>query len=113
MLLIQAEGPDWSCYSAGDAAVKYRKALRDSITYIACDGSTACGFVRALDDCGLYIYICDLLVNAAFRGHEIGRLLMERIAADYKGRGVYMLSGVDEYYEKLGYTREGSIYKVE
>lgn len=112
MRLIQAEGPDWECYSAGEAATKYHKALRDSITYIACDETATCGYVRAIDDCGLYIYICDLLVNAAFRGCEIGRLLMERVAADYPQRGVYVMSGVDGYYEKLGYTREGSIYKV-
>lgn len=113
MQVIKAEGPDWECYSAGAAAVKYGRALCDSITYVACEGAAICGYVRALDDCGLYIYICDLLVNAAFRGREIGRLLMERVAADYPGQDVYVMSGVDGYYEKLRYIREGSIYKVE
>ncbi len=110
--LMQEEGPDWQCYFRETAKEKYVQALERSITYIACKGAMLCGYVRCRDDDGFGIYVYDLLVKPTARGRGIGRKLMERVCADYPDDTVYVLSGVDKYYEKLGYCREGSIYKV-
>ena len=37
---------------------------------------------------------------------------MECIYAHYPNHVVYVMSGVDGYYEKVGYSKEGSIYLV-
>ena len=37
---------------------------------------------------------------------------MECIYTDYPNHIVYVMSDVDEYYKKLGFKREGSIYQV-
>lgn len=112
MSLLKEEGEDWSCYWADEFSEKYRADLESSITYVACEDGTLCGFSRSLDDCGFYIYVCDLLVRAGHRGKNIGRRLMECIYKDYPDRIVYVMSDVDEYYEKQGYRREGTIFEA-
>ena len=54
----------------------------------------------------------DLLVNKSWRGFSIGKELMECIVTDYPDIDVLVMSDVDEYYEKIGYEKEGSIFKV-
>ncbi len=110
--MMRGEGEDWSCYYGGSGLGKYKKALRNSRVYVAYEGDILCGYVRCREDDGFGVYIYDLLVSKAYRGREIGRKLMERVCDDYPGEVVYVMSGVDGYYEKLGYTREGSIFVV-
>jgi GNAT superfamily N-acetyltransferase len=112
MELIQNEGEEWSCYWAFENSAKYRLALHKSITYVAYENDVLCGYSRSLDDCGFYIYVCDLLVMADYRGKNIGKQLMECIYLDYPNHTIYVMSDVDEYYQKQGYIREGSIFEV-
>lgn len=112
MKIIENEGEEWQCYSSDNNSEKYRTALKNSITYVAYEGNVLCGYSRSINDCGFYIYVCDLLVTAGHRGKNIGRKLMECIYADYPNQIVYVMSDVDEYYNKLGYKREGSIFQV-
>ena len=112
MKMIIAEGKEWACYSDKSVSDKYRLALDNSITYVAYDGDKLCGYSRSIDDCGFYIYICDLLVMPLFRGRKIGRKLMECIYTDYPNHIVYVMSDVNGYYKKQGYKREGSIFEV-
>jgi len=112
MQLIELEGEEWACYSAEKVAEKYKLALESSITYVAYKDDVLCGYSRSIDDCGFYIYVCDLLVMASYRGQNIGRKLMECVSLDYPNQTVHVMSDVDEYYLKQGYKREGSIFKV-
>ena len=61
---------------------------------------------------GFYIYVCDLLVHRQYRGRDIGRQLMEPLLDQFPDHTVYVMSDVDEYYKKLGYELEGSIFKI-
>ncbi len=79
MKMIEDEGEDWSEYTSSAGAVKYKAALKNSITYVAYEGDLLCGYSRSIDDCGFYIYVCDLLVMPGHRGKSIGRKLMECI----------------------------------
>lgn len=99
-------------YADESMAEKYKMALQSSITYVAYEDNVLCGYSRSLDDCGFYLYVCDLLVMPAYRGKDIGRNLMEYLYKDYPDRVVYVMSGVDGYYEKVKYERVGSIYEV-
>lgn len=112
MKIIEDEGDEWECYSGCNVSGKYREALSDSITYVAYEGEKLCGYSRSIDDCGFYIYVCDLLVSPTYRGRSIGRRLMECIYSDFPGHIVYVMSDVDEYYKKQGYKYEGSIFEV-
>ncbi len=108
-LIKNEEGWD---YANNNLVEKYKAALEESITYVAQIDDLVCGYSRSINDCGLYIYVCDLLVAREYRGKEIGRKLMECIYIDYPDQIVYVLSDVDKYYEKLGYKHEGSIFEV-
>jgi ribosomal protein S18 acetylase RimI-like enzyme len=106
-LLREEEWTDYCQNSAG-----YKKALLDSITYVAYEGGVLCGYVRGRNDDGFGIYVYDLLVKHAYRGHSYGRMLLERVCADYPNDTVYVMSDVDGYYEKLGLHRAGSVFEV-
>ena len=88
MKMVENEGEEWSCYWALEVTQKCRTALDTSITYAAYEGDTLCGFSRSLNDCGFYIYACDLLVMLEHRGKSIGRMLMECIYGDYPNQSV-------------------------
>lgn len=112
MSLLIDQGQDWACYWATEVNARYRQALRRSLTFVAYDNAVLVGYVRALDDQGFYIYVCDLLVDPASRGQHLGRKLMETLVTDYPGQTVYVMSDVDPYYEKLGYVKAGSVFEV-
>lgn len=113
MLMIENEGDEWVSYWSKENQEKYRRSLRNSITYIAIEGNDVCGYVRALDDMGFCIYVCDLLVTGKHRGKSIGKQLMEQLTIDNSDQTVYVMSDVDDYYQKLGYTRIGSVFEVQ
>lgn len=106
--LIESEGDEWKEYLKPN----YKKALVNSITFVAFVDDHLCGFCRAINDSDLFIWIIDLLVDKNFRGLSIGKQLMERIAEEHPNNDVYVMSDVDSYYEKCGYQKAGSIYKI-
>lgn len=112
MNCIRREGQDWQVYWEEPNASKYRKSLEQSITYIALAGDEICGYSRSLKD-ALYIYVCDLLVNEKYRGHGLGKMLMRCLQDEYPNHPVYVMSGNDAYYEKIGAKKEGSIYLLQ
>ena len=109
MNLIQEEGEDWSIYWKEPNASKYREALEQSITYIALADGKVCGYSRSLKD-ALFVYVCDLLVSGKYRGNGLGRKLLECVQIEYPDHVVYVMSGNDEYYEKIRCQKEGSIF---
>jgi len=113
MRIIELEGEDWKDYSAPEAQEKYRKALGNSITYVAVENGEICGYSRSINDNDYYIYVFDLLVTPKHRGKNLGRQLMECIYKDYPSiMDVFVTSDVDEYYKKQGYVKEGTVFKV-
>jgi ribosomal protein S18 acetylase RimI-like enzyme len=112
MQMLRDQGDEWKCYWTAEHCAKYRDALRNSITYVACENDEICGYSRSLDDCGFYIYVCDLLVKPAYRGRSLGRALMDCLCQDFPGQTVFVMSDVDEYYRKQGYRKEGSVFEV-
>ncbi len=110
--LLKKHGEEWSCYWHDSVVEKYKKALETSITFLAYEHKELVGFIRCLDDCGFYIYICDLLVDQDYRGKSIGKKLMDFVVENYSTHVVYVMSDVDEYYKKLNYRKEGSVFEV-
>ncbi len=112
MEMIGREGEDWKIYWGEPNASKYRRSFSKSITYLALADGKICGYSRSLAD-ALFLYVCDLLVDRAYRGNSIGERLLRRLRDDYPEFSVYIMSGNDRYYEKLACKREGSIYLLE
>lgn len=112
MELIRSEGDEWSSYVEGDG-IKYLNSLEKSITYVYMKEDRIIGYIRAIDDHGFDIYICDLLVNQNSRGHHYGRELIETIKKEYPNRDICVMSDVDPYYTKEGYKKIGSVFEIE
>lgn len=108
--LIKDEGDEWSEYWLNKD--KYLKALENSITYLGYEDNLLVGYARAKEDSGYGVYVYDLLVNSNYRGKGYGKLLMEEFYNRYPNQIVYVMSDVDEYYSKLNYQKEGSIFTV-
>lgn len=110
--LLEREGEEWKDYWFDLGKAKYLKALRSSITYLLFENNNLCGYARCRDDDGYGVYVYDLLVDRKHRGNGYGRKLMEQVCKDFPDMPVYVMSDVNEYYEKLEYEIEGSIFLV-
>ena len=64
-----------------------------------------------LDD-DFAIYISELFVVPEMSNRKIGRTLISKLRSDFSYLTVYALSDEDAYYEKLGYTKVGSVFEV-
>ena len=107
--LIKSEGEDWKDYQHP----RYRVNLEQSITYVAYVDGVLCGYSRSMNDYGFSMWVIDLLVHKNYRGNSIGKKLLECIQFDFPNQDIFIMSDVDEYYKKLGYKKEGSIFKIE
>jgi ribosomal protein S18 acetylase RimI-like enzyme len=112
LALLEHEGDAWSDYHSADGRLNFIAALESCIVFIAFDGETACGYIRARDDGGFGVYIYDLLVDKAYRGANLGRKLLDTVRAAYPTTCMYVMSDVDGYYEKQGFERIGSIFQM-
>jgi ribosomal protein S18 acetylase RimI-like enzyme len=106
------EDTNWDIFTNDEAIDDYRKSLIESITYVCYDNGDFCGYLRALLDDGLAIYISELYVVPKWRGRMIGRSLVAQVKIDFDRLTVYALSDEDAYYEKLGYKKIGSVFKI-
>ena len=104
---------DWGEYSNDKKSEsKYKIALNNDIVYVAYEDDSLCGFIRVRNDHGYGVYIHDLLVHKNYRGKSYGKALIEHVCKNHKGT-VYVMSDVDDYYHKQGYTEiEGRIIIV-
>lgn len=110
--LIKYEGDEWKDYSDEDKKDLYILNCEKSITYLLFDDQTLIGYIRALEDYGYYIYICDLLIDQRHRGHGYGKLLIEHLKEKYPKHELYVMSDEDDYYHKQGFKKVGSIFKI-
>ncbi|MCL2668739.1 MAG: GNAT family N-acetyltransferase [Micrococcales bacterium] len=108
--LLEREGAEWKDYWHGGGWARYQRALTSSVVFVLVADDELCGYVRCRDDDGFGVYVHDLLVDRAHRGKHHGRALLDHVCAHWPDETVYVMSDVDPYYEKLGYSKEGSIF---
>lgn len=104
--------PDWDMFTNDNAISSYKKSLKDSVTYVCYNSSEFCGYIRALIDDGFAIYISELYVLPKWRNKKVGRSLLEQVKMDFSNLTVYALSDEDAYYDKIGYKKIGSVFKL-
>jgi ribosomal protein S18 acetylase RimI-like enzyme len=110
MALLENE-PDWSSFVSEGAIDTFKKSLLESETYLCESDGRICGYVRALID-GFGIYVSELYVSPRCRGNGYGAELLDRVKREHPNQDVYAFSDEDLYYERLGYKRVGSVYKL-
>ena len=103
---------DWDIITNDKTIQKYKKALKSGITYVARSNDEFCGFIRAIDDEGISVYISELYVKENFRNIGIGNALIQRVKIDSNVNKIYALSDEDNYYIKNGYAKIGSVFEI-
>lgn len=103
---------NWGMFTQAGAIDIYKRRLRESITYVCYEGEKFCGYMRALLDDGIAIYISELFVVPEMRNRKIGSALISRVGNDFGNLTVYALSDEDVYYEKLCYEKVGSVFRI-
>ena len=101
------EDSNWNMFTNEIAIDKYRKSLRESVTYVCYENGAFGGYLRALLDDGFAIYISELFVVPEWRKRTIGTMLIAKAKMDFRHLTVYALSDEDAYYEKLGHRKVG------
>lgn len=103
---------DWSWFLENKILLRHKESLNKSITYVAYEDTQLIGYIRCIEDIGSYIYVCELLVGRIFRGNGIGKKLLDTIIMGHPEHEILIMSDEDKYYNKLGYTNVGSIFKA-
>ncbi|NLX12623.1 MAG: GNAT family N-acetyltransferase [Phycisphaerales bacterium] len=104
--------PDWDMLTNESAVGNYRKRLLESITYVCYDNGIFGGYLRAIPDDGIAVYISELFVVPELRNRTIARTLIRKLKMDFRHATVYALSDEDAYYDKLGYKKIGSVFEI-
>ena len=104
--------PNWDIFTNENTIGVYKNALNDSATYVCYHGTEFTGYVRAILDAGIAIYISELYVVPKWRNQKVGRSLLETVKAEFPKLTVYALSDEDAYYERLDYKKVGSVFQL-
>jgi len=113
ILTAIGKDPNWDMFTNDETIGAYRKSLEKSITYVCYSNNEFCGYVRAILDDGLAVYVSELFVVPESRNQKIGQALLERVSGDFSHLNVYALSDEDVYYKRKGYLKAGSVFKLQ
>lgn len=95
---------EWS--NLVEKAKETQKAWNNSnVKIVACVEDKVIGYVRGLTDYNVTLYICELLIDKAYRGLGIGTELLKLAHEKYPKTRMELLgsSSSHTYYEKLNF----------
>ena len=94
-------------YWAGQRPVeKIEASLRHSACYGIWleDGQKLVGFARVITDYATTYYLCDVIIDEAYRGKGLGKALLSHITAKYAGlRGLLLTRDAHGLYRQFGF----------
>ena len=103
--LSSAEGWPTPTVRPAEALVSWRNAWPTLVAI--CDDKELVGFVRALTDGEVTMYIAELLVAPTWRGRGVGRALLDACHLLFPHTRLDLLStqSADQFYEASGFRR--------
>ena len=95
------------CYWAiGRSRAVVEKSIANSLCFGVYDGERQMGFARVVTDYATFAWLCDVFVDAAYRGQGIGKRLVETVVAHpgLQGMRNFVLASRDahELYRQHG-----------
>jgi ribosomal protein S18 acetylase RimI-like enzyme len=96
-----------SYWAAGIPEAVLARAIDNSLCFGLYRGASQVGFARVVTDHSTYAYLCDVFVDSAHRGRELGKWLVECVVAhpDLQGlrRFCLMTRDAHELYKPFGF----------
>ncbi len=90
---------------------EYRQVLRDSYTLVAeADGAFA-GYARAISDGLVTTFLCELLVEPAFRKKGVASWLVDAVQAAFPLTRMDLISDADGFYRKNRFRKIGNGFR--
>ena len=84
------------------------KSIQHSLNFGVYDGDRQIGFARVVTDRSVFAYLCDVFIHEDYRGHSLGKWMMQCILdhPDLQGLRRWCLLTQDAHglYEQFGFT---------
>ncbi len=84
------------------------RSIKHSLNFGVYDGGRQVGFARVVTDHATFAYLCDVFIREDYRGHSLGKWMMECIMAypDLQGLRRWSLATRDAHglYQQFGFT---------
>jgi len=93
-----------------DAIVEKSMQKSDCYGAFLAENRQQIGFARVVTDDATFLWVCDVVVDPRYRGHGIGKRLLETIQSQPKYRpmlGLLATSDAHGLYEQYGFVRSG------
>ena len=95
----------WAQGRTGEMISRY---LQHSLTFGLYDGSRQIGLARVVSDYTTFAWLCDVFIHEDYRGHGLGKWLMETVHShpDLQGLRRWMLATKDAHglYRQFGWV---------
>jgi GNAT superfamily N-acetyltransferase len=95
----------WAKGRTHDMIARY---IQHSLTFGVYDGARQIGLARVVSDYTTFAWLCDVFIHEDYRGHGIGKWLIETVHShpDLQGLRRWMLATRDAHglYEQFGWT---------
>lgn len=87
------------------------KSITHSLNFGVYDGGKQIGFARVVTDRAVFAYLCDVFIHEDYRGHALGKWMIECILGhpELKGLKRWCLLTKDAHglYKQFGFTELG------
>lgn len=89
------------------------KSIKNSLCFAILVDGLQVGFARVITDYVTTYYICDVVIDIAYRGQGLGKLLVRTIVEDERLQGLYGIlatANAHGLYEKFGFRTYGDSF---
>jgi len=94
-------------WTKGRPPERTRRALANSLVFGVYEGAKQIGIARVISDYAIFAYICDVFIHEDYRGHSLGKWLIQTVMAhpDLQGIRRWMLVTRDAHglYKQYGF----------
>ena len=84
------------------------RSIKHSLNFGVYDGERQIGFARVVTDHSTFAYLCDVFIREEYRGHSLGKWMMECVMThpDLQGLRRWSLATRDAHglYQQFGFT---------
>lgn len=102
-------------WAADRPAETIRRSLENSLCFGVFDADTGrqLAFARVITDHATTYYLCDVVVDSAFRGQGVGSVLLRAVTEDEEVaplRGILATRDAHNFYRKFGFIDGGTLF---